>query len=229
MFLHRVHLNPRSKDARRDLADPYQMHATLCRVFCTPDTTCDPGALMWRSERETDKNGLPRVLIQSRLQPDWSRVASTGWFAYADPGVDIVSRLTLNLLNCGQLFRFRLRANPSKSMSGKRRALTHFDDQIEWLRRKGEQHGFCIQSAEHLDYYEHSNRSGMKRFDCIVSQEQWLHGRQHSGNVISIYSVCFEGRLSVVDPSLFRESIFHGVGHGKAMGLGLLSVAPAPL
>ncbi len=33
MFLHRLHFNLRSREARRDLADPYQLHSTLCRAF----------------------------------------------------------------------------------------------------------------------------------------------------------------------------------------------------
>ena len=37
MFLHRIHLDPRCREARRDLADPYQLHSTLCRAFSEPD------------------------------------------------------------------------------------------------------------------------------------------------------------------------------------------------
>ena len=36
MFLHRIHLDPRCREARRDLSDPYQLHSTLCRAFCEP-------------------------------------------------------------------------------------------------------------------------------------------------------------------------------------------------
>jgi CRISPR system Cascade subunit CasE len=64
------------------------------------------------------------------------------------------------------------------------------------------------------------------RFDVRVSQEQMLRGRQHAGNGIRVYAVLFDGLLTVTDPETFRVALRTGVGHGKAMGLGLLSIAP---
>ena len=37
--------------------------------------------------------------------------------------------------------------------------------------------------------------------------------------------VLFEGRLRVTDAALFRQTLEHGIGSGKAYGFGLLSVA----
>lgn len=54
MFLHRIHLDPRCREARRDLADPYQLHSTLCRAFSKPDTKCPESEFLWRQEPETD-------------------------------------------------------------------------------------------------------------------------------------------------------------------------------
>src|SRR3546814_15735159 len=85
MLLHRIHLNPRCKEARRDLADPYQMHETLCRAFFPQETKCPPGALLWRHEPETDRQGRTRVLLQSRVPPDWSRIPVLHGPAQAEP------------------------------------------------------------------------------------------------------------------------------------------------
>ncbi|MGB9128342.1 MAG: type I-E CRISPR-associated protein Cas6/Cse3/CasE [Thiobacillus sp.] len=49
---------------------------------------------------------------------------------------------------------------------------------------------------------------------------------QHGGNTIRIYSVLFEGRFTVTDPTRFRTALETGIGHGKVMGLDLLSVVP---
>ncbi len=227
MLLHRIHLNPRCKDARRDLADPYQMHATLCRVLFPQSTPCPPGELLWRLEPEADAQGRPRLLIQSRAVPDWSHLLDCGWLARSEPGIDIAHRLALDNLVVGQAFRFRLRANPSKTAKGKRTGLVHPDAQRDWLSRKGERHGFGLPAAETPDYFDFVERHGGRAYaDVRISQDQMLTGHKHDGTTIRVFSALFEGRLAVSNPDRFRTSLAAGIGHGKVMGLGLLSVAP---
>ena len=70
MLLSKIHIDPRCRDARRDLSDPYQLHSTLCRAFCLADRKCSEGIFLWRQEPETDPSGYPRILVQSRVVPD---------------------------------------------------------------------------------------------------------------------------------------------------------------
>lgn len=227
MRLFRIHLNPRCKEARRDLADPYQMHATLCRAFFPAQTPCPPGSLLWRLEPETDAEGRARVLIQSRETPDWSRIPVPEWLARSEPGIDLAQKLALDMIKSGQAFRFRLRANPCKTVQGKRQGLLHPDAQSSWLARKGEQHGFALSESGTPDYFDFIQSTADHAYhDVRVSHEQILTGSQHGGNTIRIYSVLFEGRFTVTDPTRFRAALETGIGHGKAMGLGLLSVVP---
>lgn len=227
MRLHRVTLNPRSKEARRDLADPYQMHATLCRAFFPQDTPCPPGALLWRLEPEADTQGYPRVLVQSRAAPEWSQLSESGWLALADPGIDLVQKLRLDALAAGRVFRFRLRANPCKTVQGKRTGLVHPHAQRDWLARKGERHGFGLLASDTPDYFDFvTNPKGQTYPDVRVSQSQMLTGRRRDGKTIRVYAALFEGRLTVSDPDRFRAALTAGIGHGKVMGLGLLSVIP---
>lgn len=222
MLLHRIHLDPRCREARRDLSDPYQMHSTLCRAFAAPEQKCPEGEFLWRLEPETGSGGCPRVLVQSRSQPDWGRVNIPGWLASADPPIDLSSRLGLDGLRVGQRFRFRLRANPCVTRDGKRLGLLQLPDQEAWVARKGERHGFTIpQLAAPGD-----QAPAVRRFEVSVSQKQMLRGKQHAGNGIRVYAVLFDGILTVADPEPFRSVLQTGIGHGKAMGLGLLSVAP---
>lgn len=228
MQLHRITLNPRSKAARRDLADPYQMHATLCRAFFPQDTPSPPGALLWRLEPEADRDGQPRVLIQSQVLPEWSPLYESGWLAVAEPGIDLVQKLSLDALTVGQTFRFRLRANPCKTQQGKRLGLLHLDAQQTWLVRKGQQHGFALPSADMSDFFDfRDSPKGQPYPDVRISQDQMLVGRRHDGSTIRVFSVLYEGRLVVSDPAQLRAAIQKGIGHAKVMGLGLLSVVPS--
>ena len=224
MLLHRIHLNPRCREARRDIADPYQLHASLCRAFCPPDQKCPPGEVLWRLEPETDATGQPRILVQSRSVPDWSRIETSGWLAEADAGIDLIEKLALQELKAGNRFRFRLRANPCVTKDGKRLGLMKVAEQELWLQRKGIQHGFVLPELTNFDFAEMEQA----RPDVRITQEQMLAGRQHSGNGIRVYSVLYEGRLMVTDPDQFKLAIATGIGHGKVMGLGLLSIAPVP-
>jgi len=234
MLLHRIHLNPRSKEARRDLADPYQMHATLCRAFFPQETRCPPGALLWRLEPETDAHDRPRVLVQSKAQPDWTR-APAGWLSPTlscldepvNSGIDLAAKLSLGALAAGRAFRFRLRANPCKTVEGKRVGLVRPEAQMAWLIRKSEQHGFVLPAPESADYFDFLERPNADVYrDVRTLHEQMLVGAQGNGNAIRVFAVLFEGRLTVSDPTKFRDALETGIGHGKVMGLGLLSVAP---
>jgi CRISPR system Cascade subunit CasE len=222
MFLNRIHLDLRCREARRDLSDPYQLHSTLCRAFSRPSGKCPEGEFLWRLEPETDPSGLPRILVQSEAIPDWPAISVERWLAKTDPPVDLKARLKLDLLEIGQRFRFRLRANPSVTRNGKRLGLLGLKEQEEWIERKGLQHGFSLPKLPSFDPLETPKR----RTDVLISEEQMLRGKQHSGNPIRIFSVLYEGMLVVTEPDKFKDALQTGIGHGKAMGLGLLSVVP---
>jgi CRISPR system Cascade subunit CasE len=222
MFLHRIHLDPRCREARRDLSDPYQLHSTLCRAFSGADTKCPESEFLWRLEPETDPVGNPRILVQSRTIPDWTGIGVKGWLTRSDPAIDVKDRLKLDSLKAGQRFRFRLRANPCVTRNGKRFGLLRLEDQETWAKRKGLQHGFSLPRLVSFDL------SGLlqERIDVRISQEQMLRGSRHSGNTILVFSVLYDGILTVTEPDKFRDALQTGIGHGKAMGLGLLSAVP---
>lgn len=222
MFLHRIHLDPRCREARRDLSDPYQFHSTVCRAFCEPDRKCADGEILWRLEPETDPTGCPRILVQSRTMPDWTGIGVHGWLANADPAIDLKKGLKLDSLKVGQRFRFRLRANPCVTRNDKRLGLLRLEEQEKWIERKGGRHGFSLPQLASFDL----STSPQERIDVRISQEQMLRGKQHTGNGIRVYSVLYDGVLAVTEPDKFKDALQNGIGHGKVMGLGLLSVAP---
>jgi CRISPR system Cascade subunit CasE len=222
MFLNRIHLDLRSKEARRDLSDPYQLHSTICRAFSTPERKCHEGEFLWRLEPETDAAGCPHILVQSKTVPKWTDIGVKRWLADADPAINIADRLKLDRLKNGQRYRFRLRANPCVTRNGKRLGLLNLEEQETWIARKGQQHGFSLPQLVSIDRLD----SSQSRIDVQISQEQMLRGNRHSGNIILVFSVLYDGILIVTEPNRFREALGTGVGHGKVMGLGLLSVVP---
>ena len=105
----------------------------------------------------------------------------------------------------------------------KRLGLFRLVDQEAWVARKGELHGFAVASLAQSRAAEATE----PRFDVRISQEQMLLGKQHSGNGIRVFAVLFDGLLTVTDPEKFIAALHNGIGHAKAMGLGLLSVVPS--
>lgn len=228
MFLSQLVLNLRNRQARRDLASPYEMHRTLWRAF--PDN--NPGRVLFRVD--SDRTGAcPIVLIQSDLRPDWERLdhLGTAW-RLASPECKAVELTFGN----GQRLRFRLRANPTKKVGtslkedrlggkkrhGQRLALLREEEQIAWLLHKGEQGGFRIPGEWKVD------SAGRKAPDFRVEAkpEGWVRCGKEGHTDGRFYAVRFDGVLEVTDPEQFLETLGEGIGSAKGFGFGLLSLAP---
>jgi CRISPR system Cascade subunit CasE len=221
MLLHKLILNPRCREVRRDLVSPYEMHSTLCRAFSIKEEKCPAGAFLWRLELSQNGMGTPHVLVQSNTIPDWTRIGVDDWLVnLPDVPLYLNERLCLDKLSIGQRFRFRLRANPCVSIGGKRQGLMYSVDQEQWIVRKGLSHGFELPKLTSF------SMDATDRPDIMISQAAFLRGSQRSGHQISIYSVQFDGILLVTDVDKFLSTLQSGIGHGKSMGLGLLSVLP---
>jgi CRISPR system Cascade subunit CasE len=203
MFLSRLLLNPRSRQVRREAAEPYEMHRTLMRAFGPRE---DAGRVLFRLDAPRDGGPLA-LLVQSRSEPDWSHHAALADYLLEppdkksfDPG-----------FATGQVLRFRLRANPTVKRDGKRLGLLKEEEQLAWLSRKGEAGGFKVLGAAAV---EEGFRGGRK------DDGEHRHRLTH-------LAVRFDGVLKVTDAGRLLETVRDGVGSGKAFGFGLLSLARA--
>src|ERR1700743_2552590 len=135
MFLSKLVLSLRNSKARHDLASPYEMHRSLMNAYPHPriDNRCD---LLFRTE--PGRSGPPIVLVQTRADPDWSRLPGSYLATSAECKPFDLPVAT------GQRLRFRLRANPTKRvaakneqfggvMTGKRIGLVTETEQVRWL------------------------------------------------------------------------------------------------
>ena len=216
MYLSRLILNPRSRRAQREIADPYQMHRSLMRAF--PDDLKESDErVLFRLDADT-RGGAPTVLLQSWLEPSWDWLDDEGARGYLLRPPE-TKAFDLRLA-AGQVLAFRLRANPTvkrKFDDGdhKRVGLYREEEQIEWLKRKGEQGGFRLLAA----------RAGSEsRVGGVIRRDG-----ENKPHKLTLLAVQFDGLLQVTDPDRLRETVRQGIGSGKGLGFGLLSLAPRPV
>lgn len=199
MILSRMVLNLDARNARRDLADPYEMHATLMRL--TDDASTRP---LWRlrSGRTTEP---PTVLVQTDDAPDPTRIPMSDEPYYRS--FDSRHNRLLDAIKGGDILRFRVRTNPTVKRAGKRHGLLHQDRQLAWLARQLDRSGADLQTAEPTQ----------------VARE--ILRRRRNEKPIVLTGVTFDGLLTVRDPDVLREAVRHGIGHARAFGFGLITLA----
>jgi CRISPR system Cascade subunit CasE len=210
MYLSKLTLNPRNRRAQRELAEPYQMHRTLMRAF-PDDMDRENDRVLFRVETDL-RTGTPTVLLQSTLEPRWGWLMNDGARDYL---LQPPETKTFDLqLASGQVLAFRLRANPTvkrKCDDGKRRRIGLYreEEQQKWLARKAEQGGFRLLSV---------------RSQNAPDVRGWAH-HDDARHKLKLFAVRFDGLLQVTDPNRLRETVQRGVGSGKGLGFGLLSLA----
>ena len=209
MYISRLILNPRHRRVQREIAQRYELHRTVMRAF--PPQLGAHERVLFRLETDA-RTGAVLLLVQSRGAPDWSWLSAPEHRHYLlsidepNPWVKPFNpRLT-----AGQILRFRLQANPTVKRNGKRCGLYREDEQFGWLQRKGEQSGFRV-------------------LEVRISQDEMVHGklfRDDEEHRLNLLSVQFDGVLQVLDPQKLLEGVQQGIGSGKGLGFGLLSLAP---
>lgn len=182
----------------------------LLRAF-TPDAATPPPRFLWR--READRSGLPgtTVLVQAAQAAAWQALQDAeeigpGYFVTLQGNKPVALE---TLVQEGRNYRFRLFVNPTVTRAGKRFGLHDDESRHAWLLRQGQRHGFEVLAAE---------RGASARLS--VSQ-----GRRERN--ITLDAVLFDGVLRATDAAALRQAWACGIGPGKALGLGMLSLAPA--
>ena len=94
--------------------------------------------------------------------------------------------------------------------AGKRYGLHDDDERLAWLQRQGQKHGFALLAAERAANGRLSTAQGARN------------------RLITLDTVLFEGVLQPTDAHALRQALVAGIGPGKALGLGMLSLAPLP-
>jgi CRISPR system Cascade subunit CasE len=186
------------------------MHRSLMRAF-PDDLKAGTERVLFRLEIQ-DRGAMPTLLVQSWTLPDWSWLGAEarGYLLPTSVPNPAIKSFDMQAASEQEL-AFRLRANPSVKRDGRRCGLYCWDEQRQWLTRKGEQGGFRVLSVQPV---------GWTMLTDYVCRDK---GITHK---LTLLAVQFDGLLQVTDPDHLRESVEGGIGSAKAFGLGLLSLAP---
>jgi CRISPR system Cascade subunit CasE len=184
--------------------DPYQWHRALWQLF--PDQGEAERSFLFRVEH-AQPGQMAHLLLQSESAP---RETATG--------IRVLARRDYSLsLHRGQFLRFRLIANPVKTIRDNegrlnqkgvvkscRVPLLQEEQQITWLTRK-------LKMTATLE-------------SIIPTLRPPLYFRK-SGKAGKLVAVTFDGILQVVNPASLIALMQMGIGPAKSFGCGLLSLA----
>lgn len=215
MYLTRLCPDADRREVVRVLASPHRVHAALLGAFPSDGTTDHPdGRLLWR----LDVAGrVPVLYLVSPLRPEHARLRS----ALGSDGTELQTKEYdgfLGRLAVGQIWAFRLQANPVHSVrsagSDRGRRLAHVtaDQQLDWFTRRTERHGFAVRagSAGEPDLVLRARR-----------QQSFRRGERR----VTLSTAVFEGTLQVTSADELRTALSVGIGSAKGYGCGLLTLA----
>lgn len=223
MKLSRLFLNPVSRDVARVQADSQALHRCVMALFGEADGPARAKhAVLYRLD-VSEREGTVALLLQSREAPALERLPEH----FLDPRAGADASATTDLaplmarLTMGSELRFRLRANPTRRIdtksapdgtrrNGRRVPLRTPEARLAWLQRKLTSAGFALVGGEGT---------------CLVRPDGLQRGKRGDAR-LTHEGVVYEGNITVVDATLARAALEHGIGPAKAYGFGLLSLSP---
>lgn len=204
MYLSRIELDPTRRSTMRALSNPNLLHGAVEAAF--------PGERKRKLWRLDTLRGKQYLLLISPEKPNFQQMTEN--FGTGDIGQTRMYTPLLNRITEGSTWHFRLTANPTKScnpthnLRGKVHAHVSVKFQEEWLLKRAEAHGFSLKPEEF----------------SVVSSQWYSFMKGQEQRRVSLLAVAYEGILRVTDAELFRKTLIHGIGRGKAYGMGLLTV-----
>ncbi|MEV7675910.1 type I-E CRISPR-associated protein Cas6/Cse3/CasE [Streptomyces sp. NPDC088752] len=255
-YLSKIALNPRRRAAVSLLSSPHRLHAAVLAGLAVQPVT---ERVLWRLENHTPNRAEVLVLTESR--PSWAHLVDDAGWPGADGGAPLIADYTplLERITRGREFGFRLTANPVQNVPrptrpseeqaarlkeeadngsrqrGFRVAHRTAEQQLKWLLRRSEHHGFTIPDATATPPAPGlQTGSGQPEPSVlsvgsavtIVSRDTLRFTKHKAGPRITLSTATFEGRLRVTDPDALRSALLGGIGPAKGYGQGLLTLAP---
>lgn len=253
IYLTKMILNPLSRRVYTEVGNPQELHKTISNGFPAIENQEDLPKHKRKTPRneynilhrlDIDRHrGKAFLLVQSQHKPDWRFLDAAD---YADEIKTKEVGENYEAIENGRRLIFRLQANPTRRVANRfeyqneekrdefdkkfkdsknRRRISIYkeEEQIEWLAKQGENHGFQIADLK----INPAVRNVISAKEGKIEFKKRDEKDSHKKTTLTYGSVVFEGVLKVTDADKFREALVNGIGQGKAYGFGLLSVAPA--
>jgi len=168
------------------------------------------------------------LYILSPVEPDCSQLVTEAGAAGTQARTLDYSPF-LASLDAGQLWAFRLAANPSYSASrgpgvrGQRYGHVTVEQQRQWFIDRVPRFGFELLPVDYAD------GEGTDEAVLVAYRERPVFNRRRPGGEgydrVTINRTVYEGVLRVTDPEPLRRALIAGIGRSKAYGCGLMTLA----
>ncbi|GLZ77717.1 type I-E CRISPR-associated protein Cas6/Cse3/CasE [Actinorhabdospora filicis] len=217
MYLARIWLNHRKREARGLLASPQAMHAAVLSSFPPMDAVArDDGArVLWR----VDASPKPALYIASPELPDVGHLKEQAGWDTPEGGAVRSYGPFLDSIVDGHRYAFRLTANPTHAVkstpdgSSKRMGHVTVAQQRRWLLDRMEGKGFAVAVT------------AQGEADVVVA-DRVVRSFRRGGRTVTLATATFDGVLDVTDAKAFRRALVAGIGPAKGYGCGLMTVVP---
>lgn len=227
MYLSRMYLNPRRRETRKLVSNPQAMHAAVLAAF-PPNAHSGNGGgrVLWRIDQEDHTLALYVVspgkpsFEHLQQQAGWENEKSWAIRDYA-PVLDSISR--------GQRFRFRLAANPVRTVhdpkTGKSKRFAHVTakQQRDWLIEREDNMG--VKFLPVGTSTNSTSEDGIADKAVTVTRREIMKFRRNNSQV-TIARAQFDGALEVTDSKKLLHVLTNGIGKAKGYGCGLMTLAP---
>ncbi|MBO4208860.1 type I-E CRISPR-associated protein Cas6/Cse3/CasE [Micromonospora echinofusca] len=220
MYLTRFQINPARRNARKLLSSPQAMHAAVRAAFAAPeDYERDGTRTLWRLD--SSPTATVHLYLVSPGRPDLTHLVEQAGWPTTETWVTRDYDGLLGSLRPGQQWAFRLTANPTHSgrktadaKETQRFGYLREPEQIAWLTNRTARHGFTLAT-------QHDGLPNLRL------HRRQTHTFKRGTGTVTLTTAIYDGILHVTDTDAFRRALTGGIGHAKAYGCGLLTLAPA--
>lgn len=220
MYLSRVEIDVNNRYKTKELTHLGAFHNWVEQSFPEEIAAGKRERHLWRIDQLAGKKYL---LVLSEDKPNLELLSRYG---VARTAMTKTYDHFLETIQPGQIFQFRLTANPTRTITrpGEKqgRVVPHITvaQQRKWLMDRAERAGFQLVEQTVVD----TTDSTTQAFDIVGRDWPVLHRK--SGRGVRLSRVTFEGLLRVADVSEFKKTLTTGIGREKAFGMGLMTVIP---
>lgn len=205
MYLSRVKLNANKRSTELALASPNKFHGAVESCFLDK-----ADRKLWRIDK---LGGNYYLLILSPEKPCLSNIKDQYGFQESADEIKNYDKF-LQKIEEGSVWQFRLVANPTYTVKKERnergKVKAHVSEryQMEWLNDKALSNGFSV----------------LTEGSCVVGSEWKVFYKKGYTSKVRFKETVFQGILRVEDLALFQNALIHGIGRGKAYGMGMLTI-----